>query len=63
MRIQNIYNCIKFTPNDNLNLTCDNKTRCIILRGEQCYDYYTYIDVVTDPNDTVLEDIYRKDKS
>ena len=36
MRIQNIYNCIKFTPNDNLNLTCDNKSRCVIYYGETC---------------------------
>lgn len=63
MRIQNIYNCIKFTPNDNLNLTCDNKTRCVILRGEQCYNYYTYTDITTNPDDTVMEDIYKKDKS
>lgn len=35
-KIQVIYDCIKFTPNDNLNLTCDNETRCVIYYGETC---------------------------
>lgn len=38
-KIQIIYDCVKFTPNDNLNLTCDNKTRCVIYRGETCLSY------------------------
>lgn len=34
--IQSIYNCSKFTPNENLNKTCENKTRCIIYYNEYC---------------------------
>jgi len=37
--IQNLYNCQDYTPNTNLNLTCRNCKRCVILYGETCYEY------------------------
>lgn len=39
MKIQNIYKCKKYKPNDNLNKTCDNKTRCKIYYDEECREY------------------------
>ena len=39
MKIQNIYKCEKYKPNNNLNLICDNKTRCKIYYGEICNEY------------------------
>lgn len=37
--IQSIYNCSKFTPNENLNKTCENRTRCIIYYNEYCSNF------------------------
>lgn len=39
MIIQNIYKCKKYKPNDNLNKTCDNKTRCKVYYDEVCNEY------------------------
>lgn len=37
--IQNIYKCKCFTPNENLNKTCDNSKRCCIYYGLVCSEY------------------------
>ena len=37
--IQNIYACSKFTPNENLNKTCENTKRCIIYYDEYCNNF------------------------
>ena len=37
--IQNIFKCVKFTPNENLNKTCNNEKRCVIYNQELCYNY------------------------
>lgn len=37
--IQIPYKCKKYRPNDNLNKTCDNKTRCKIYYDEYCKQY------------------------
>ena len=39
MKMQIPYKCEKYTPNDNLNKTCDNKTRCKIYYSEECKEY------------------------
>lgn len=39
MKIQIPYSCKKYKPNDNLNKTCDNKTRCVIYYDEICEEY------------------------
>lgn len=39
MKIQIPYNCKKYKPNDNLNKTCDNKTKCIIYYDEVYKEY------------------------
>lgn len=39
MKIQIPYKCKKYKPNDNLNKTCDNKTRCKIYYNELCNEY------------------------
>lgn len=37
--MQNIYKCKNFSPNDNLNKTCNNSERCVLIEGEKCYKY------------------------
>lgn len=37
--IQNIYKCVNYTPNENLNKTCDNCKRCCIYYGLICSEY------------------------
>ena len=37
--MQNIYDCKLYTPNENLNKTCDNKKRCVLIEENSCYDY------------------------
>ena len=39
MKIQIPYKCKKYKPNDNLNKTCANKTRCKIYYDEICIEY------------------------
>ena len=34
--LQNMYNCIDYTPNKNLNKTCRDTQRCVILWEENC---------------------------
>ena len=37
--IQDIYKCGHYTPNENLNKTCDNCKRCCIYYGLICSEY------------------------
>lgn len=37
--IQNIYKCRNYTENTNLNLTCENKNRCVIYYDTYCQKY------------------------
>lgn len=37
--IQNIYECQCYTKNENLNKTCEGKTRCVIYYDEYCYKF------------------------
>lgn len=38
--MQNIYKCYNYTPNDNLNKTCENKKRCVLISDRDfCYEY------------------------
>ena len=37
--IQNMFRCIHYTPDENLNKTCDGKNRCVIYYEETCYKY------------------------
>lgn len=38
--MQHLYNCIHHTPNDNLNKTCCNNKRCLLISYEhKCRDY------------------------
>ena len=39
-RIQDIYKCLYFTPDENLNKTCMDKKRCSIYYDETCPDYF-----------------------
>lgn len=39
MKTQIPYKCKKYKPNENLNKTCDNKTRCKIYYDEVCREY------------------------
>lgn len=34
--LQNMYNCTDYTPNENLNKTCRDAQRCVILWEENC---------------------------
>ena len=38
-QIQVPQHCNLFTPNKNLNKTCDNKTRCVVYYDEYCLKY------------------------
>lgn len=40
-QIQVPQHCNLFTPNENLNKTCDNRTRCVIYYDEYCLKYTT----------------------
>ena len=37
--IQDIYKCGHYTPNENLNKTCDNSKRCCIYYDLACSEY------------------------
>ena len=37
--IQNIYNCKCYTPDQNLNKTCNKESRCVIYHNEYCNKY------------------------
>ena len=37
--MQDIYKCSNYTPNDNLNKTCNNQKRCILIEEQTCYEY------------------------
>ena len=37
--IQNIFECECYTPNQNLNKTCQNNARCVIHQDEYCYKF------------------------
>ena len=37
--MQKIYDCKFYTPNENLNKTCDDKKRCLLIEESNCYDY------------------------
>lgn len=50
-KIQNIYNCIHYTPNGNMNKTCRNEKRCCIFYEEYCNDY----------KDRITETVYAKE--
>jgi len=39
-KIQDIYKCLYFTPNGNLNKTCMGKKRCCVFYEIICPDYY-----------------------
>lgn len=39
MRIQNIYKCKHYTPNGNMNKTCDNSKRCCVFYEVNCQSY------------------------
>lgn len=38
-KIQDIYNCIHYTPNGNMNRTCRNDKRCCIFYEVYCNEY------------------------
>ena len=39
VKMQDIYKCENYTKNENLNKTCEGKTRCIIYYDEYCYKF------------------------
>ena len=39
--IQVPHHCVMYQPNENLNLTCNGKTRCVIYYDELCMKYKT----------------------
>ena len=41
IKMQNIYKCYNYTPNDNLNKTCENKKRCLLISYEQYCSEFT----------------------
>lgn len=38
--IQNIFKCLFYTPNGNMNKTCMNEKRCCIFYEVTCPDYF-----------------------